>query len=477
MSTQEGVADAVAFARIARLTGAFYRWEERGRGWQVWPYPVELEPPFRPFIFHAPLSAGPVCDDARKPTRFSAWLERLTRRNSADTQVVHSDEEEEPELEPAVERGPFVEIQVALSPETKVLPEVAEHFLLNLTSCACPVSFEIVGTSEAITIQVACQEADAPQVQEQLRAYFPDAVIVESTGFLADQWNAGAGTPAAVDFGLSQEFMRPLKTFSRFDVDPLIGVMGALSNLEPGDVAVVQVLFEATRAPWADSVMRSVSDWEGGAFFADAPELLGMAQEKVERPLFAVVARVAARSRTRTQAWQIAKRMGSALAQVGSPSSNELIALTNDEYPDKVHFEDLLNRETHRSGFLLNSQELVSLVHLPSAAVRAPRLKREQRRTKAAPAVAFGHSVVIGENTYGGTTPNVTLSTRAPATPHARHRRFRHWQVDTPFASHRAGHGTGSRHRRARPARRFGRPGACSRAEQALERRDPGGPR
>jgi hypothetical protein len=34
-----------------QLTAAFYEWEIRGRGWQVWPYPVALEPPFRPFLF------------------------------------------------------------------------------------------------------------------------------------------------------------------------------------------------------------------------------------------------------------------------------------------------------------------------------------------------------------------------------------------------------------------------------------------
>lgn len=407
---ESDVADAVAFAQVARLTGAFYAWEQRGRGWQVWPYLVVLEPPFRPFVFHAAL-AGPVYDDARKPTWFSGWFDRLTGRDNAPARVVVPEDFEEPEPEPATGSEPFVEIQVALSPEIKVVPELAEHFLLNLTSCAGLVSFEIVGTSEAITVQVACLGSDASQVEEQLRAYFPDAVISESSGFLADQWEARDGTPVIVDFGLSQEFMRPLKTFSRFDADPLIGVMGALSNLEPGEIAVVQVLLDAARAPWATSVMRSVSDWEGKAFFVDAPELPAMAQQKVDRPLFAVVVRVATKSPTRSRAWQVAKRMGGALAQVSSPSSNELMALANDEYPDDVHLDDLLRRETHRSGFLLNSDELVSLVHLPSAVVRTPRLKREQRRTKAAPVAAFGHSLVLGENTHGGATCSVTLST------------------------------------------------------------------
>ena len=34
------------FERALALTRDFYAWEQRGRGWQVWPEPVELEPPF-----------------------------------------------------------------------------------------------------------------------------------------------------------------------------------------------------------------------------------------------------------------------------------------------------------------------------------------------------------------------------------------------------------------------------------------------
>lgn len=406
---EQTVGDSVAFGQIARLTAAFYAWEQRGRGWQVWSYPVALEPPFRPFISHAP-SVVPTVDDGRKPSWFNALLGRIRGRNSSLEMIPDFEDIEEPEAERGVS-GPFVEVQLTLSPETKVGPELAEHFLVNLGSCAEVVSFEIIGTAEAITVQIACEGIDAPHVEEQLRAYFPDAVLSRANTFLHEQWAAGVGSPVIVDFGLSQEFMRPLKTFSRFDADPLIGVVGALSNLESGEIGILQVLVGAAREPWAGSVLRSVSDWEGRAFFVDAPELLTMAEEKVNRPLFAVVVRVATKSPTRDRAWQLAKRVGGALGQIGNPSSNELIALSNEDYPDSIHSQDLLRRETHRSGFLLNSEELVSLVHPPSTVVRAPRLKRDQRRTKAAPMVALGHSLGLGENTHGGATRTVTLST------------------------------------------------------------------
>ena len=35
-------------AQAVALTEGFYAWEVRGRGWDVYDFPVALEPPFRP---------------------------------------------------------------------------------------------------------------------------------------------------------------------------------------------------------------------------------------------------------------------------------------------------------------------------------------------------------------------------------------------------------------------------------------------
>ncbi len=399
--------DSATFAQAVRLTSSFYEWERRGRGWDLAPYAVQLEPPFRPFVFD-PAPVVPITDDARKPTPLGAWFSRLVGGGVREVHV-ESQEVTEPEPEPASDHD-ITEIQVALPPDVKVAPELAEHFLLSLSTCVAPVSFEVLATSESIRLQMASALSDASHVQEQVRAYFPEAVISEETNALVDAWTFGRGPAVVVDFGLSQEFMRPIKTFPRFDTDPLIGVLGSLGDLADGEVAVVQVLFQATRAPWAASIMRSVTDWQGDAFFADAPELLPLSKDKTDRPLFAAVIRLAVRGPAHERAWQVAKRIGGSFAQLGNPSSNELIALSNDDYPDDVHVGDVLARQSHRTGMLLNSEELVSLVHPPSTVVRARRLTREHRRTRAVPKVLLGHEMCLGTNTHGGVTQNVTVA-------------------------------------------------------------------
>lgn len=345
----------------------------------------------------------------------STWVDRfLGRPTSAappEADTFPDEDRAEPQPEPDEDETPLVAIQVALPPDVKILPDVAEHFLLSLSACTGPVSFELVGATEGITLQLACRTRDAAHVREQLRAYFPEATLSEDADVLAGQWRVStAGGPIVVDFGLSEEFMRPLRTFARFEADPLMGVTGALTDLQPGELGLLQILFTATRAPWAASILRSATDGAGGAFFADAPEMLPFARVKVSRPLYVAVIRIAAQSPDPERAWQLAKRLGGALAQVASPPSNELIPLTNDDYPDQDHAADVVQRRTHRSGLLVNSEELVALVHLPSATVRTPKLKREHRRTKEAPPVARGHRLRLGDNVHGGVTQPVTLS-------------------------------------------------------------------
>ena len=96
-----------------------------------------------------------------------------------------------------------------------------------------------------------------------------------------------------VEFGLSEEFMLPLRVLRRFSVDPLTGIGAALSDLEAGEAGVLQVLLQPVRHPWAESIMRAVLDEQGSPFFLDAPEITALAKEKVSRPLFACVVREA----------------------------------------------------------------------------------------------------------------------------------------------------------------------------------------
>src|SRR5207247_1708293 len=178
------------------------------------------------FLFHR-IPPAPVLDDARKPTFFSALVDKILGKPTESLAGSdHSASEEdfrEPDPVPFDDDSELVELQVALPPALKTTKDATAQFLLGLTYASYPLSFEIIGLPESVTVQLACRAADSAELRQQLQAHFPESVLTERTGFLTDLWDASAsGETLVVDFGLSREFMLPLRTFKGFEVDPLI---------------------------------------------------------------------------------------------------------------------------------------------------------------------------------------------------------------------------------------------------------------
>src|ERR1035437_723495 len=59
---------------------------------------------------------------------------------------------------------------------------------------------------------------------------------------------------------------------------------------------------------------------------------------------------------------------------------------------------------------LLNSDELIGFVHLPSTAVRSPAFQRQSVKSKSAPSIVRQHGLLLGENDHAGQTIDVRLS-------------------------------------------------------------------
>jgi hypothetical protein len=349
------------------LTAQFYAWEKLGRGWQVWDAPVSLEPPFQPFLGHY-VMLQPVADDARQPTFFGLIAEALRgegSRPAAVEEAITEDLNEEPE--PFEYEAPLLEIQIALPPDLKVSRERAAQLLCRLASARNPVTFELVGSEGSVSLQFVCTETDRPLVCQEIEAYCPEAVLREQSGFLAGQWRRASSQAVLVDYGLSHEFMLPLRVCRNFDVDPLIALVAALGQTRTDECGALQIIFTATKNPWPESIMRAVTNDDGRSFFADFPEIVPAAQQKTSEPLLAAVVRVASRAPTEARVWEISRNVGNALGQFSDPAGNEFLPLANDGYPNADHAADFLARLSRRSGVLLNAGEVASLVHLPSA--------------------------------------------------------------------------------------------------------------
>ena len=132
------------------LTEQFYSWERRGRGWDLFQYPVVLEPTFRPFFGHY-VVGRPAVDDARQHTFLSALVENLfgARSRANDNVPTTFDEEIEPAPEAFVCDSSLVEIGMSLPADLKVSRERAVQTLARLANGRKPVAFELIGLPNA----------------------------------------------------------------------------------------------------------------------------------------------------------------------------------------------------------------------------------------------------------------------------------------------------------------------------------------
>ena len=378
----------------------FLKWEKCGRGWQLFDQPVSPEPPFVPFTLRA---MAPVVDDGCRPS----FLGSLFRKAAKPAPAVEPEPEEEPEPTSLV-RESLVELQASLPDKLDISKDAFEQFLLNLSLCREPIAFELVGTHKKVSAQFVASANDAPLLRRQLQAYFPEAVFVPREGGLEQAWEASQGDELlAVEFGLKNEFMLPLASGR---LDPFIGIVGALAELRAGELGLFQVLFQPVQNPWAESIVNSVTHADGKPFFVNSPELAGAAENKIARPLYAAVVRILICTGEFDRVVQLARDLAGSLRVFAHPSGNELIPLNNDDYPFEEHIEDVLRRQTRRTGMLLNSDELIGFVHLPSTAVRSPAFQRQTAKTKVAPAVVRQRGLLLGENDHAGHTVEVRLS-------------------------------------------------------------------
>lgn len=408
---------ALLESREESLTRQFYEWERRGRGWSVRPFPVELEPPFRPIILLDP-DADNTVDDGRLPTFWSSLFEGTSRNQDAASYTGPTNEAylkriaelDEPSICDYYDQE-FHELQIVLPKELKVTKSVSEQLLTSLRNCSAPISFEVIGTQKEVSIQMASTEMDLGQLDHQLKAYLPNSVIQRTNGYkLENTWETAGGYPLIVDFGLSDEFFIPLNVISSLDIDPLVSIIGAMSDLREEEVGLFQVLFQKSRHDWATEILDSVRFYDGTPFFSNAPEMIPFAKQKVNSSLFAVIVRIAAKGWEKERAWQIVRNIASGLSQLSDPTGNELIPLSNEGYELGYHEQALLRRQSFRCGMILNLEELVSLAHPPSASVKSEKLRRDYEKSKSAPLMALGNLFLLGENTHQGATKEITLT-------------------------------------------------------------------
>lgn len=388
------------------FTERFYAWEYRGRGWHLCDGPIELEPPYIPYVRIPPKQQ--YIDDGKRHTWVSKAIEYFK-----DSKEPHQDDTVELDYETllpfAFEEEPaLIALQVKTPRERKITPERVKALLTMLSYADAPISFEIIGTAQEIVVQFVCHVRHAPLVHSNVTAYFPELTIAENDTYLYNIFNPDIPI-YLTDFGLQEEFIRPLAVSKNYAIDPLTSMFGALDALKDDEQAGVQMLFMGTANSWPESIVNSVTLADGTSFFSDAPESPKLAFEKIASPLFGVCIRTFGQGSTVEKSQRVFESVTYPMLAASRSSSNSLISLPDEIYDASMRISDMLLRQSHRLGMLLNADELANLLHFPSEAVYSHKLYSSTRKTKEVPSIAKYKPYPIGINVHNGITEKVSL--------------------------------------------------------------------
>lgn len=369
---------------VAARTRRFLEWELRGRGWLSWPFTVEVEPPFQPFIGHSTLLIAQI-DDGRRET----WLSRLFSWSQKETGLEEAQDATDTPPVPFTWGSRPTEFRLRLPEEG--IPAVTETWLSTLGSFDYPLALELVGERGQVEYRLAGEESELRHAIGVLSGLAPGLEVEEAVP-LPILWGRGGQYGLIQELALAREFMIPL------DASPqaLQGLVAALSGVRDG-LAIVQVLVSPVRQPWGASILRSVQTSTGEPFFRDAPEITAAARQKCSSPLRAVCLRLALSADSHRALGELLKGIGGVLLSIGSPAGNTLVPLMVDEEIDLEG--DLLERTTHRSGMILSIAELLPLVGLENLPESVPGLAASLEPDL--PDVLRGPGVVLGNDAEG----------------------------------------------------------------------------
>ena len=396
----------MTLTRSEALTLNFYEWEHYMRGWEMYDEPIYPEPPFIPFHYCKPHQFS-FKDDGKRPTLLGKLGNLLTSKEEQATLEPY--QEPSPRALDTVDLG-YHAYLITLPKHEEFSPQTTEKLIYALAQTYYPVSFEIIANSDNINLQIVCREPDYTYIYSQLQAYFPNISITESEDALYNIIQDNR--PYAVgNLGLAEEAIRPIATYQKHDIDSYTGLFGILEHLTEDQHVAIQILFQETQYNWAENILASVVTDTGDPFFANAPEMITLAKEKIEAPLLGVAVRVVAQDITVQASYNLSLDIAQALTTMSNSHFNRITALSCEKYKEHEGAIDVLKRQTRRSGMLLNSKELVNLVHFPQPSISSEKLSRQNQASHALKQTPSYNDdeLFLGYNTHRGATKSITI--------------------------------------------------------------------
>jgi hypothetical protein len=350
------IARAQPFILAARAQGLIRQEAIKGCAPALYPFPVCLEPPFKPIMeINAVGENGDGLPYIQEYDTDPYSLRRL---------------------------------RVWISPEQGFNWVRSELFIKGLKSLPHRVGFEICGNQNNVEFYFLIHQDDFPQFSSAFKSQFDHCELTMEnlmTPFL--QTIPGRRGIELLDYFPLPPYSHLFTQPEEIKVSPFNTIISALAGIEPPAIGFYQLLFQGVLPEhnWHQNI-NILNDFEymiklmsGSPTSNRVPlqspsgELRGMAQDTEkkahnDKPFFAGAMRLGVIGNNKPENYLPRLSVFANLFQHGGRA---LQSLSNDDYRTVLTSRQiermLLNGETYRPGFLLNSSELSAMVHIPPA--------------------------------------------------------------------------------------------------------------
>lgn len=273
-------------------------------------------------------------------------------------------------------------------------------------------SLEIVALEEDIAFYLNCPQRIRDLVEKQIHGAYPNAEIKE-----VDEVNifSKKGKVAFSSLKLDKASYYPLKTYKDLPTDGLSLITSALSKMGPGEGAIVQILLQPEGNRWKKqgrSFIASQKKREADpnkATYGHDPKEMEVIGQKTEKPGFRVSIRIVVSSREEYLADSHLSNIKGAFAQFSSAYNSfkaSRIWLKHLFMIDFLYrYMPVLNKDT----FILNSEELATIFHLPNKTVETHHVRWLNAKNAPAPNKIPKQGLYLGKSAYRGEVREVYM--------------------------------------------------------------------
>lgn len=307
-------------------------------------------------------------------------------------------------------------------------------------------SFEIVAEHGKIYFYAVAPEKHALYIEKQITAHYPEAVLEEVQDYNAFH---PKGYIAAAYLKTKDEFVLPLKTYEKMTVDPLNSIINVLSKLDRHESIAIQYVVRSAPASWhraskrASLMINRCGSVRQGlkaaspfwsmyyAFFppkntasktAAAPEassvkhltaveqdMLKMIEEKNLKAGLEVNLRLVSCAGTKEKAAYYLENLSNIYNEYNNYNYGNNFSRTFKGNQHKIIDNFIYRRFDEEFNFLLGTEELTSLFHLPLKGTETPNIIWLTSKMAAAPANVPTEGIALGENVYRGVKKEILM--------------------------------------------------------------------